>query len=74
MQEFIYSVTNTFEGAIFVDQTTADTVQVGQYISELFPNLGPKEIEDAQAQYAGLGSNISQAVAIIGEGEHPVKK
>jgi cholinesterase len=69
LQEIIYSVTNTFEGALFVDQSTASTVQIPEYISQLFPAFGSKEIEATQAQYAGLGSNIFQAVAIMGECE-----
>jgi hypothetical protein len=74
LQEIIYSVTNTFEGTRFVDPSTANTVQVAQYISQLFPTLGPKEIAAAQAQYAGLGSNVSQVIAIMGECEYSVKK
>ncbi|PPQ79378.1 hypothetical protein CVT25_002648 [Psilocybe cyanescens] len=63
----LYSVVNTFEGTIFVDPTTENTVQVQQYVSQLFPTLGSKDVQAATAQYAGLGSNISQAISIMGE-------
>ncbi|KDR78748.1 hypothetical protein GALMADRAFT_64526 [Galerina marginata CBS 339.88] len=65
--KIIFSVTNTFEGALFVDQTTAPIVQVPDYVSQLFPNFGTKEIQAATAQYAGLGTNIFQVIAIMGE-------
>jgi len=59
-------VTNANEGGIFVDQviTTAD------YLANLFPRLGPKEIQAGTAAYAGLGlSKIQQASLMIGEGK-----
>ena len=61
------SVTNSFEGSIFVDQSTSNTVQVADYVSQLFPNFGPEQSSAAAAQYAGSGTNIFQAVAIMGE-------
>jgi len=57
-------VTNANEGGIFVDNvtTTAD------YLANLFPQLGPKEIQAGTAAYAGLGlSNIQQASLMVGE-------
>ncbi|KAF8161671.1 Alpha/Beta hydrolase protein [Crassisporium funariophilum] len=65
--EILFSVTNTFEGAAFVDQSTASTVQIPTYLSQLFPNFSPSEVNAAAAQYAGLGTNIFQAIAIMGE-------
>jgi len=65
--EILLSVTNTFEGTAFVDQSTNATVQVADYVSQLFPEFGPEEIKAAAAQYAGLGTNIFQADAIMGE-------
>ncbi|KAF8177596.1 Alpha/Beta hydrolase protein [Pholiota molesta] len=64
---FLLSVTNAFEGTLFVNQSTADTVQIPQYISQLFPTIGPDAIKTATALYAGLGTNIVQANAIMGE-------
>ncbi|KDR83231.1 hypothetical protein GALMADRAFT_221150 [Galerina marginata CBS 339.88] len=65
----LLSVTNTFEGTGFVNQSTADTVQVTNYVSQLFPNLGTTDAQTAAAMYAsaGLGSNINQAIGIVGE-------
>lgn len=63
------AVTNTFEGALFVDPSTADTVQIPNYVAQLFPQFGPKEIDATVAQYKDLGNNFFQAVAIMGECE-----
>ncbi|KAF8969096.1 Alpha/Beta hydrolase protein [Flammula alnicola] len=65
--QIVLSVTNANEGIAFVNQSTANTVQVPQYIAQLFPNLTPIETEAAAAQYAGLGSNIVQVNAIMSE-------
>jgi hypothetical protein len=71
LQGILLSVTNSFEGTIFVNQSTSATVQVADYVSQLFPNFGPREINAAAAQYAGLGTNIFQVNAIMGECEYP---
>ena len=73
-QGSLLSVTNTFEGTIFVDQNTSATVQVADYVSQLFPNFGNPEINAAAAQYAGLGTNIFQVDAIMGECKYPSLK
>ena len=57
-----------------MDQNTSATVQVADYVSQLFPNFGPQEISAAAAQYARLGTNIFQVDAIMGECEYsPLK-
>ncbi|KAF8896534.1 Alpha/Beta hydrolase protein [Infundibulicybe gibba] len=53
--EAIMAVTNTFEGALFVNSSTTATVQTPNYVAQLFPLL-----ED-------IGAPIDQAVAIMGE-------
>jgi cholinesterase len=68
-QDIVLAATNTFEGALFIDPTTASTVQVPTYLSQLFPNFGAKEIAAATAQYSGLGSPSFQVTAIMGEGK-----
>jgi hypothetical protein len=65
----LLSITNTFEGDMFVDQKTSATVQVADYVSQLFPNFNLQEINAAAAQYAGLGTNIFQVNAIMSECE-----
>ncbi|KAF8170425.1 Alpha/Beta hydrolase protein [Pholiota molesta] len=65
--KFLQSVTNSFEGTIFVNQSTANTVQVPQFLSQLFPTIGSDAIKKATALYAGLGTNIFQVTAIMGE-------
>ena len=41
---------------------------VANYVAQLFPLFGQKEIDAAAAQYAGLGTTFEQATAIMGEG------
>ena len=68
----LLTVTNAFEGDIFVNQNTSDTVQVADYVSQLFPNFGRKEIDGVVEQYEGLGppgTNIFKVNAIMGECE-----
>ena len=50
-----------------MDQNTLATLQVADYVSQLFPNFGREEINAAVAQYAGLGTNFFQMEAIMGE-------
>jgi carboxylesterase type B len=65
--QILYSVTNTFEGAVFVDTSGPSTAQISDYVSQLFPNFGTTQIQAATAQYAGLGSSAFQAIAMMGE-------
>ena len=67
----LLTVTNAFEGDIFVNQNTSDTVQVADYVSQLFPNFGRKEIDGVVEQYEvlGPGTNIFKVNAIMGECE-----
>lgn len=61
------AVTNSFEGAIFVNQSTASFVQSNNYVAQLFPELGNQQIQAAAAQYASVGTPINQAIGIMGE-------
>ncbi|KAK0211802.1 Alpha/Beta hydrolase protein [Armillaria fumosa] len=65
--EVLMSVTNTNEGALFVDASTAGTVQVPEYLTQLFPNLSAQNRDVAVAKYSGLGTPIEQVTAIMGE-------
>jgi hypothetical protein len=49
--------------------TTAATVQIPNYVANLFPNLGAQDVAAAAQLYQGLGSNIEQANLIVGECE-----
>jgi hypothetical protein len=68
-QKMVLSMVNSHEGDVFVDQTTAATVQIPNYVANLFPNLGAQDITAAAQLYQGLGSNIEQANLIAGECE-----
>ncbi|SJL12164.1 uncharacterized protein ARMOST_15585 [Armillaria ostoyae] len=63
----LMSVTNTNEGGIFVNSSTAGTVQVPQYLTQLFPNLSAQNRDVAVTKYSGLGTPIEQVTAIMGE-------
>jgi len=63
------AVTNTFEGTIFVNLSTASTVQIPEYLVNLFPKLGEANVREGTAQYANLGSSIEQVIGIMGECE-----
>lgn len=64
-QERLLSVTNTFEGSIFVN--TSSPLTVPEYVANLFPLFGPEQIAGAVAQYEGLGDTAFQITAIMGE-------
>ncbi|KAK0441071.1 Alpha/Beta hydrolase protein [Armillaria borealis] len=63
----LMSVTNTNEGGIFVNSSTAGTVQVPQYLTQLFPNLSAQNRDVAVTKYSSLGTPIEQVTAIMGE-------
>ncbi|KAJ7149765.1 alpha beta-hydrolase [Mycena crocata] len=65
--EALLSMTNSFEGNLFVDQSTADTANATQYSLDLFPNFGPAQAARVGALYAGLGTPIFQTSAVQGE-------
>ncbi|KAF7317247.1 Carboxylic ester hydrolase [Mycena chlorophos] len=63
----LLSVTNTFEGTVFVDQATAATANATQYALDLFPDFRPSEADEVRRLYGGLGTEIFQENAIQGE-------
>ncbi|KAJ7775802.1 Alpha/Beta hydrolase protein [Mycena olivaceomarginata] len=63
----LLSVTNSFEGNRFVNQSTAATANATQYALDLWPNFGPAEAAKVGALYAGLGTQIFQTNVIYGE-------
>ncbi|KAJ8514991.1 hypothetical protein ONZ45_g7520 [Pleurotus djamor] len=58
---------NTNEGTMFIDQSTADTVTAAGYAAELFPGFGPQEAAAVAELYKDLGTPIEQANLIMGE-------
>ncbi|KAJ6504166.1 Alpha/Beta hydrolase protein [Mycena vitilis] len=63
----LLSVTNTFEGTDFVDQTTGATANATRYALDLFPRLAPAQADTVRSLYAGLGSPFFQENAVQGE-------
>ncbi|KAJ6524260.1 Alpha/Beta hydrolase protein, partial [Mycena vulgaris] len=63
----LLAVTNSFEGDIFVNQSTEATANARQYSLDLFPNFGPAQADEVEALYAGLGTPLFQTNAIQAE-------
>ncbi|KAJ7152858.1 Alpha/Beta hydrolase protein [Mycena filopes] len=61
----LLSVTNTFEGTIFVNQSAPE--DAAQYARHLFPKLDAATGERVAALYDGLGTDVFQNNAIMGE-------
>ncbi|KAF9443305.1 alpha/beta-hydrolase [Macrolepiota fuliginosa MF-IS2] len=61
------SMTNTFEGANFVNMATAATVQTPTYLANLFPDFTGANVTAGTAQYSNQGAPIDQVVGIMGE-------
>ncbi|KAK0496860.1 Alpha/Beta hydrolase protein [Armillaria luteobubalina] len=69
-KEVLMSITNANEGAVFVNSSTAGTVQVPEYLTQLFPNLSDQNRDTAVTKYSSLGTPIEQVTAIMGESDH----
>ncbi|KAK0211189.1 Alpha/Beta hydrolase protein [Desarmillaria ectypa] len=65
--EVLMSITNSDEGGIFVDSSNPGTIQVPEYLTQLFPNLSDQNRAVAVAKYSSLGTPIEQAATILGE-------
>ncbi|KAJ7920201.1 Alpha/Beta hydrolase protein, partial [Mycena leptocephala] len=65
--EALLSFTNTFEGTIFVDQTTAATANATEYALDLYPNFNATQANRVGALYANLGTQLSQSNTIYGD-------
>ncbi|KAF7375452.1 Carboxylic ester hydrolase [Mycena sanguinolenta] len=61
----LLSVTNTFEGTIFVNQNVV--VTAAQYSLDLFPDFGTAQADTVGALYANDGNELFQVNAIQGE-------
>ena len=64
----LLSVTNSFEGTIFVEPLVAlGTVE--DYITNLVPTLNTSQVNTLAAAYldAGLDGTLNQAIAVMGE-------
>ncbi|KAF7315710.1 Carboxylic ester hydrolase [Mycena indigotica] len=63
----LLSITNTFEGDVFVDQNSAAIANATQYALNLFPEIKPAQAEKAGQLYSELGAPILQENAIQAE-------
>lgn len=60
-------VNNVFEGAVFVNQTIADTLDLSIYILNVFPLLDASQLAQATQIYSQVGSPLDQVIAMMGE-------
>ncbi|KAH7920758.1 alpha/beta-hydrolase [Leucogyrophana mollusca] len=66
----LLSITNTYEGTIFVDLPTVANTDVTTYASTLFPDFGPEQAMEAAGVYGAtmLGaSDDALAIGVMGE-------
>ncbi|KII87402.1 hypothetical protein PLICRDRAFT_177155 [Plicaturopsis crispa FD-325 SS-3] len=64
----VLSITNAFEGTIFVNATQPEAGNTTLYISDLFPFLDINQVEQGVALYAKTGgSTLDQVIGIMGE-------
>ena len=71
------SVTNSFEGRIFVNNEFVTNTTLEEYVGQLFPAFGEEQIKATVAQYSGvegLDNLFNQSVAIMGECTHRVSE
>ena len=68
-QESLLSMTNAFEGTLFVTPSTTATLQ--SYIANLFPKFDEDEVNATVAQYTDIGFDdpLDESIAVQGEGE-----
>ncbi|KAF8144537.1 Alpha/Beta hydrolase protein [Mycena galopus ATCC 62051] len=65
--EALLSISNTFEGVLFVDQNSTATVDAMKYALDLFPKFGPAQACAVESLYTDLGTPLFQEDAIQGE-------
>ncbi|KXN89065.1 hypothetical protein AN958_06369 [Leucoagaricus sp. SymC.cos] len=66
-QEALLAITNTVEGTLFVDSTTALSVHIPECLVNLFPRFDKPQVKAASKVYASIGAPTDQAIAIMGE-------
>jgi hypothetical protein len=67
VQEALLSFTNTFEGTIFVDQTTVATANATEFALDIYPNFNATQANEVGALYAPLRTQLFQSNAIYGD-------
>jgi hypothetical protein len=63
----LMSITNTFEGRIFVDGEIEATNNVTKYALNLYPKFGFADVGRVAALYAGLGTPVYQSSLVHGD-------
>lgn len=70
-QDILFSITNTFEGTIFVNANDTASESLSDYVTQLFPTLSPSQVASVVEQYIniGLDGTYNQAIGVMGECE-----
>jgi hypothetical protein len=69
LQKSLLVTITSDEGAYFIDPNLPEDADVGDYVAQIFPEIGDDVIQAAAAQYKGLGSGRAQATLAMGECE-----
>lgn len=69
-QGSVLSIHNSFEGLLFVNETTASQsgTNITQFINSILPDLNATNVQEAVRLYGSQGSVSEQMSAIMGEG------
>ncbi|KAL5536969.1 hypothetical protein ACEPAF_792 [Sanghuangporus sanghuang] len=68
--DLLLSVTNSFEGRIFVNSNFTANMTLEEYVGQLFPAFGEEHIRATVERYSGvegLDNLFNQSIAIMGE-------
>ncbi|KAL5513133.1 hypothetical protein ACEPAH_3531 [Sanghuangporus vaninii] len=68
--DLLLSVTNSFEGRIFVNSNFTANMTLEEYVGQLFPAFGEEQIKATLEHYSdveGLDNLFNQSIAIMGE-------
>ncbi|KAJ7624940.1 Alpha/Beta hydrolase protein [Roridomyces roridus] len=63
--QVLLSITNAFEGTLFVNQSVVATA--AEQALDLFPNFTASQADEVSALYAGLGTDLFQVNGVMGE-------
>ncbi|KAF6759858.1 Alpha/Beta hydrolase protein [Ephemerocybe angulata] len=63
----VLAVVNTFEGRMFIDPESRDSVDVADYLSRLFPLFRGNQIHLAMKNYENMGTPFETVIQIMGD-------
>ena len=74
LQKVLLSVTNTFEGRLFVNENFTENHTINDFLAQLLPNFNEQHIRKTVELYAdiGLDTVFEQATTILDEGRNTI--